>query len=171
MARVWGHANHKYGYWCLIIYPWRCTDALFTMQNSRFYSGGWPKKLSSWLLSKSRPPFKSKNWNLEEIGVFSNEMESWWDQVQPKWRQTAKKLLGNQYSGDLTAFRKGGRSGISTFLFGLQLWQVLQPNSDAWTEIVHDITMCLSVTPKGARLRGPDDEEPLVTTSQKRAKT
>ncbi len=141
------------------------------MQNGRFYSGGRPKKLSLWLSSKSRLLFKSKNWDLEEIDVFSNEMEAWWNQAQPKWRQTTKELSGNQYSGDLNAFRKGGWSGISMFLFGLQLWQVLQPDSDAWTMIVHDITMCLSVNLKGARSRGLEDEEPVVRMSRKRVKT
>ncbi len=57
------------------------------------------------------------------------------------------------------------------FLFGLQLWRVLQPDSDAWTVIVRDITMCLSVNPKGARSRGPEDEEPVVRMSRKRVKT
>ncbi|PBK59164.1 hypothetical protein ARMSODRAFT_983258 [Armillaria solidipes] len=142
-----------------------------TNSNGRFYSGGRPKKLSSWLSSKSRLPFKSKNWDPEEIDVFGNKTEAWWNQAQPKWRQTAKELQGNQYSGDLSAFRKGGRSGISTFLFGLQLWRVLQPDSHAWTEIVRDITMCLNVNPKGARSRGLEDEEPLGRMPRKRVKT
>lgn len=138
-------------------------------QSSRFYSVGRPKKLTSWLSSKSRFPIRSKNWNAEEIDAFVHEMEKWWDQVQPKWQKTAKELQGNRYSGDLSAFRKGGRSGISTFMFGLQWWQILQPESDAWTEIVRDVGMCLSG--KSARTRELADEESTVSVPRKKAKT
>ncbi|KAK0421651.1 hypothetical protein EV421DRAFT_1916076 [Armillaria borealis] len=152
--------------WVDCISQWHEFEGMLTTNsNSQFHSRGRPKKLSSWLSSQSHLPFKSKNWDPEEIGVFGNEMEAWWNQAQLKWQQTAKELLGDQYSSDLSTFRKGGWSGISTFLFGLQLWRVLQPDSDAWTEIVHDITMCLSVSPKGARSRGLEDEEPVVRMS------
>ncbi len=69
----------------VIIHPLKCTYTLFMIQNGQFHSGSRPKKLSSWLSSKSRLPFKSKNWVPEEIDVFGNKMEPWWNQAQSKW--------------------------------------------------------------------------------------
>ncbi|PBK58439.1 hypothetical protein ARMSODRAFT_983852 [Armillaria solidipes] len=72
--------------WVDCVSQWHEFEGMLTTNsNGQFHSRGRPKKLSSWLSSQSRLPFKSKNWDLEEIGVFGNEMEAWWNQAQPKW--------------------------------------------------------------------------------------
>ncbi len=170
MARVWGHGNNN----CVsdvIIHPLRCTYTLFTIQNGRFHSGSRPKKLSS--CSRPKVAFHSSR----RTGSQKRSMclATRWNHGGTKHNRNGDRPLRNFRVINIPPrwpehLSKGGRSGISMFLFSLQLWQVLQPDSDAWTKIVRNVTMCLSVSPKGARSRGQEDEELLVRMPQKRAK-
>jgi hypothetical protein len=108
--------------------------------------------------TKSRPGVLSKwlmNWKfhmlpeVDDVAGYAEEWLSWWNNVQPKWRQSTKEgslplpLSVAHNKEDITSLKKGGPSGLLTVMIGLKWWASIHDNDSRWLAVVNDIRMCM----------------------------
>ena len=94
------------------------------------------------------------------------EWLSWWNSVQPKWRQSSvpgELLLPLSVTSDkedLSCLRKGEPSRLVTVMIGLKWWAAIRNKDTAWLAAVKDVKMCIDeLTVPGRKQKGGDTGE------------
>jgi len=117
--------------------------------------------------SKARPVLFSKwvgnrNYNaipeIKDYPEFANDWITWWNSVQPKWRQNPAlglplAISTGKAKDNLVALRKGGPSGLVTLLVGLKWWACIRNDDVRWKLAVGDLRACFTALTGGASKR------------------
>ncbi|SJL12519.1 uncharacterized protein ARMOST_15946 [Armillaria ostoyae] len=100
----------------------------------------WPRVLAIWLDGvRSFSDLLSIN----EIDQFGHSMVTWWNSIQPTWRQSVEGLPLPKYDELFACLRKGGQNGIVTVIFGLFWWRKNLDGSSQWHALVTDVSNTL----------------------------
>lgn len=81
--------------------------------------------------------------SISDIDQFGNAMITWWNSIQPTWRQNAEGLPLRKYDESFACLRKGGQNGIVTVIFGLFWWRKNLNGSSQWLTLVTDVSNML----------------------------
>lgn len=103
--------------------------------------------------------------DVDDIGRYAKEWLSWWNSVQPKWRQssvTGSLPLALSIASDkedLVCMKKGGPSGLVTIMIGLKWWASIRDKDAKWLAAVKDVRSCMDelMAPEKKR-KGGDSE-------------
>lgn len=113
-----------------------------------------PAAFSKWIVTRrfhSIPEIADNN-------AFANEWLAWWNDLQPKWRQTTTAsslpLPLSADGNDLGCLKKGGPSGIVTILIALKWWASIRDKDKRWTAAVNDVRSCLDKMMAGSKRKG-----------------
>jgi len=116
--------------------------------------------------------------DVDDVASYAEEWLSWWNNIQPKWRQSTKEgslplpLSVASNKEDISGLRKGGPSGLLTVMIGLKWWASLRDNDARWLAAVNDIRMCMEelVEPgrkrKGGDLEGSTGKKKRVSSTR-----
>ena len=112
-----------------------------------------PELLTKWLQSWKYQAIP----NLPDKSAFGSSWRTWWNGIQPKWRQVSTEgalpgpLSAATISDSLDALKKGGVSGLVTVLIGLKWWMPLHGVVDKeWGAAVEDVTSSLQLMAKAS---------------------
>jgi hypothetical protein len=121
-----------------------------------------PGILSKWLISRKFHALP----NVEDVGGYAKEWLSWWNSVQPKWRQSSVTgslplpLSIASEKNDLVCLKKGGPSGLVTVMIGLKWWGSICENDTKWLAVVKDVKSCMDgLMAPGRKRKGGDSGE------------
>ncbi|KAK0436519.1 hypothetical protein EV421DRAFT_1739478 [Armillaria borealis] len=76
--------------------------------------------------------------SINDIDQFGHSMVTWWNSIQPTWRQSIEGLLLPKYNKLFACLCKGGQNGIVTVIFGLFWWRKNSDGSSQWHALVTD---------------------------------
>jgi len=104
--------------------------------------------------------------NVDDAGGYAEEWASWWNSVQPKWRQSSEPgslplpLSTASDKEDLVCLKKGGPSGLVTIMIGLKWWASPRDKDTKWLAAVKDIRSCIEeLMAPGRKRKGGDSGE------------
>jgi hypothetical protein len=96
---------------------------------------------------------------------FADEWLAWWNDNQPKWRQTSAagslplSLSVAGAKNDLACLKKGGPAGIVTVLIALKWWAPIRDQDKRWEAAVEDVCACLDNIMAGNKRNGGQSED------------
>lgn len=104
--------------------------------------------------------------NVDDVEGYAKEWLSWWNSVQPKWRQSSVtgelplSLSVASDKEDLSCLKKGGPSGLVTVMIGLKWWAAIRDKDTKWLAAVKDVKSCMDeLTVSGRKRKGGDSGE------------
>ena len=118
-----------------------------------------PGILSKWLVNRKFHTLP----HVDDVGGYAEEWLSWWNSVQPKWRQSSEKgslplpLSIASDKEDLASLKKGGPSGLVMIMIGLKWWASIQDKDTKWVDAVKDVRLCMEeLLAPGKKRKGGD---------------
>ncbi|KAK0458138.1 uncharacterized protein EV420DRAFT_1479892 [Desarmillaria tabescens] len=96
--------------------------------------------------------------SINDVDQFGDAMVTWWNSIQPNWRQNVEGLPQRKYNKTFMCLRKGGQNGIVTVIFGLFWWRKNLDDSSQWSALVTDVndmfdTLLNATGPEKHRIR------------------
>ncbi|KAH9479049.1 hypothetical protein JR316_0007624 [Psilocybe cubensis] len=140
----------------------------------RFPAATRPVALTKWLSTR-------KYGNAPDVGVkFGDEWVTWWNNSQPKWRQSSEagklpqclSVAGGKDS--INVLKKGGPNGLVTVMIGLRWWAKHRHSDPRWEEAVEDILAVFQAFQEVAKVtkkRKGNEQNIKVKSNVKRKKT
>lgn len=158
--------------WVYLIRRWTELERRYGFRNPPhgFTTKNRPEAVKFWI-SRARPWEESKWPPLPSSEQLAKEWWSWWDAINPPWRQRAEDRLVVGGNGSWDEMKKPGQNGLLGVIACLLWWKAVLPEEDEevdWYTAVRDVLWVVNqLLSASGEKHGREDEDDGSPVSKK----